>query len=339
MKPPGGVFTVSLDVELFWGVRDKRSIVQYRDNLLGVRNAVELMLEAFEEFGIHATWAFVGFLFFPEAASLRGNLPLHRPRYRDGNLSPYPYIETAAELEPVFHFAPDVIDRVRRRGGQEIGTHTFSHYYCLEEGQSAEEFSADLAAAVRTAQECGVTLKSLVFPRNSCNPAYLDILTDMGISGYRGNEPAWFYQPGAGGPASIRKALRLVDSYVNLSGSNTYEIGDCLRQKPFNFPSSRFLRPFSPKLGAFDRFRLSRITSAMDQAAMKGRLFHLWWHPHNFGAQTGQNMQFLRKILRHYSKLGQLHGMISRNMGELADLALSEEAVGGRADSPEPGRA
>jgi len=42
-----GIFTISLDFELYWGVRDKRTIDQYRSNLSGVRSAVTQMLQTF----------------------------------------------------------------------------------------------------------------------------------------------------------------------------------------------------------------------------------------------------------------------------------------------------
>lgn len=35
--PGGGAFVISLDFELMWGVRDKRTIADYGRNILGVR--------------------------------------------------------------------------------------------------------------------------------------------------------------------------------------------------------------------------------------------------------------------------------------------------------------
>src|SRR4051794_3707314 len=74
-----GVFCVSLDFELYWGVRDKLSLVEYRDNLLGVRNAIPRMLALFQEYEIHATWATVGLLFFETKQQLLRALPEIRP--------------------------------------------------------------------------------------------------------------------------------------------------------------------------------------------------------------------------------------------------------------------
>lgn len=58
----------------------------------------------------------------------------------------------------------------------------------------------------------------------------------------------------------------------------------------------------------------------MTHAAKNKKLFHLWWHPHNFGMNTTQNFDFLNKIIVHYQKLYEQYGMVSMNMRELSDL-------------------
>ena len=64
---------------------------------------------------------------------------------RIGNLSPYRYGRSIQSKETEeLCFAPDLIRRIKETPGQEIGTHTYSHYYCLEPGQGIESFNADL---------------------------------------------------------------------------------------------------------------------------------------------------------------------------------------------------
>jgi len=319
MKLEYGVFTVSLDFELYWGVRDKRSIEQYRDNLRGVGNAVREMLRVFDANGIHATWATVGFLFFKDSETLKKNLPRHIPKYTVDILSPYKYIEVSGELEAEYHFAPEIIREIQRHSGQEIGTHTFSHYYCLEDGQSLAEFKDDISSAVKIAQNNGISVKSLVFPRNQWNPEYLVALTECGVRCYRGNESSWIYKASKDrGKSKIKSAIRLLDAYINISGHNTYELKDCLLNEPFSFPSSRFLRPYSDKTSILNWLKLKRINNAMHDAAINKRIFHLWWHPHNFGVNTKQNIEFLVKIIEHYKFLEKKYHMKSLNMGELS---------------------
>lgn len=321
-----GIFIISLDFELYWGVRDKRTIEQYEDNLLGVRHAIPAMLSLFAEYGIHATWATVGMLFSPDADDLRRQLPSVLPRYGNTVLCPYRYLEESDTLDARFHFAPDLIDAIHACHGQEIGTHTFSHYYCLEQGQDATAFRADLAAATSLAGRRGLQLRSLVFPRNQWNSDYLPILTEAGIRCFRGNEASWTHAAVRNAEQGrARRAVRLLDAYLNLTGQHTFAPADCIAQKPFNIPSSRFLRPYSRRLAVLDGLRLRRITRALDDAAAQQRAFHLWWHPHNFGVNLEANLQFLRRVLDHFRTLQQRGAMESLNMGELANRL---EAVG-----------
>ena len=62
----------------------------------------------------------------------------------------------------------------------------------------------------------------------------------------------------------------------------------------------------------------------MTQAAKAGEIYHLWWHPHNFGWHPKENLKDLEQILQHYQYLHEEYGMQSLTMGELADVVLSE---------------
>jgi len=61
-----------------------------------------------------------------------------------------------------------------------------------------------------------------------------------------------------------------------------------------------------------------RIKGDLTYAARQGLVYHLWWHPHNFGAHLEKNMATLRRILDHFQDLRQRYGMQSRNMAESA---------------------
>lgn len=331
MKHQPGIFTISLDFELYWGVRDKFSIDDYREQLLGVRSAVPAILELFEEYGIHATWACVGFLFFDNLEEMIEALPERQPNYQNKALSPYKYIfevlKNSRGLED-FHYAPDLISTILSCPHQEIATHTFSHYYCLENGNDIESFRADLQAACQIArQKYNVELKSLVFPRNQTQLKYLSVLSDLGILAYRGNENSWIYTAKNGdGDSLLRRALRLIDTYINLSGSNCYRIEKLSRQIPFDIPSSRFLRPYSNAFNLLEPLRLQRIKADLSYAAKKGQIYHLWWHPHNFGKNLAQNISFLRGVLSHYKELQKTDGIESLTMEEISEKLVASNS-------------
>jgi hypothetical protein len=60
----------------------------------------------------------------------------------------------------------------------------------------------------------------------------------------------------------------------------------------------------------------------MTFAAQNQLLFHLWWHPHNFGANTDLNVAFLRGILEHYASLRRQFQFQSLTMAEVAESVL-----------------
>ena len=323
-----GIFTISLDFELYWGLRDLFTLKEYQERLIGGREAVPYFLEQFKTHQVHATWSTVGLLFFNNRSALQENLPKVQPNYSNKNLSPYPYIESNNlgndEDSDPYHFARSLIDLIKIYPGQEIGTHTFSHYYCLEEGQTADEFKADIEAAILAAKQINIEIKSLIFPRNQYNQTYLEIIKKLGIIAYRGNEQSWLYQASKRESHSFsRKVIRRIDDYINLSGYHCYHPEQLQGQYPINIPSSRFLRPYLPPLAILEPLRLKRITSAMTHAAKNGLIYHLWWHPHNFGVNTKENRSILNNILAHYLHLNKKYGMRSMNMCEIAKLHLA----------------
>ncbi len=319
-----GTLIISLDFELFWGVRNHLTLAQYTPDLVGVRRAVPALLELFDRHQIHATWATVGFLFFRTRAELLSSLPHTLPQYEDSSLSPYPYLENLGTEEGTdpFHFGASMLECIRQHPHQEIASHTFSHYYALAQGQDRAAFRADMDCAVNAAKRMGFTLKSLVFPRNQENKAYLDICRDFGFTSYRGITNSKSYQASDAPSSSFVRGLRLADAYSNLLGHHTYSAVDVARTVPCNLPGSRFLRPYTPKLKAFESLRLKRITGDLTDAARGGRTYHLWWHPENFGRNTEENLSFLESILVHFSRLRQEFGMTSQTMSETASQIL-----------------
>lgn len=287
------------------------------------------LLDAFSTFGLHCTWATVGLLFFDRKEELIEFIPDTRPEYANPALSPYPAIEGIgdSEREDPYHYALSLIRRILAHDGQEIGSHTFCHYYCLEAGQTADAFRADLASARAAANRIGVELKSLVFPRNQFNREYLDICRDAGILAFRGNEESWSYSAAGGEEGRVRRGHRLLDSYLNLSGHHCY-LPDADSSGLLNIRSSRFLRPVSKRLGALEGLRLGRIKQSMTHAARTGTVYHLWWHPHNFGADLASNAGFAHEILGHYHQLSERYGMRSLTMAELAGTVVDGRGHG-----------
>jgi hypothetical protein len=72
-------------------------------------------------------------------------------------------------------------------------------------------------------------------------------------------------------------------------------------------------------LSFIEGLKIRRIKKAMRYAAINGELYQLWWHPHNFGANTDKNFANLEVIFKEYSKLNRGYGYQSMTMTELTD--------------------
>ncbi len=318
MVENSGCLVISLDFELFWGARYSRTKEAYSANVLGAKEVIPAIIDLFEEYGVHATFATVGLLFCNSKEDIMKYAPFLKPNYTDKALSPYEnnYLNSLDDIKDPYHSALEVINLLKCSPVIEIGTHTFSHYYCWEQGQTIDEFEADIQAAVRIATDNGVELKSIVFPRNYEVKEYLKICIKYGITSYRGNPAHYFNREGG----LKDRLLRFIDTYVNISGKNIYSYNELKEDSIFNLKASRFLKPYSSKTAWLDGLKMRRIKHEMTAAAKQNKVYHLWWHPHNFGINQEKNLYMLEGILKHYNKLRLKYGYRSFSMKEFIDL-------------------
>lgn len=316
-----GALVISLDFELHWGVRDRVALDRdERARLLSARAVVPSVLQLFEEFSIHSTWATVGFLFARSREEMEFFSPSLLPQYKDPALNPYREVVGRDEADDPFHFAASLIASIATHRGQEIGTHSYSHFYCGESGQDALEFEADLRSAVAIANFEGYRIHSCVFPRNQVRSDYLDVLKRNGITCYRGTQAGFVNRAGSFRfqQSPHRRLIRLCDNYIDLFGPQTVDWP--AGPAPRSIAASRYLRPWSEMLAGFEEARYRRIAGAMTAAAGRGELFHLWWHPEDFARNRDRNLQFLRRVLVHFEHCRREFGMLSLSMSEAAGL-------------------
>lgn len=318
-----GILIVSLDFELFWGMQDCISFEKYQDHVLGGRKAIPILLELFYKHSIHATWATVGFQFANSYEELLKYFPKSedRPTYKNSVLSTYRCFEKIGknEIEAPCFYAPSLIKKISECEGQEIASHTFSHYYCKEVGQTIDQFKADMKAAISIAQEHGYQLSSVVLPRNQCTQEYIEVLSKMGFIAYRDEENDWIHKK-----VNIRflmRLLRLVDVYIPLTGQGGYIPQN--ENGIVNLIGSRMYKPFFKPLAFMERIKIKRIKRQMLHAAKTGKTFHLWWHPHNIGVKTDYHLKQLEEIFNYYDEMKDKYGMRSLNMKEAAQEILS----------------
>jgi hypothetical protein len=216
---------------------------------------------------------------------------------------------------PGLFFGRPTVEAVLGTAGQEVATHTYSHFYCDEPGATPEQFSSDLACARYIGAELGIQYRSIVFPRNQVKDEYLPTLTEAGVRVYRGNPRHPLYSNGHRTPGGIfGRAIRFADAWIDLTGP--HDGSPAKRDRVLDVPASMFLRPWSRRFQNLEPLRLMRVKKAMTEAASRGKVFHLWWHPHNFGLNIENNLHMLESILKHYQLLCDSHGMRSLCMSD-----------------------
>lgn len=329
-----GIFTISLDFELHWGGFEKWPLADYRTYFDNTRVIIPKMLQRFHRHEVHVTWATVGILFHRHRSTLERTIPERKPMYIERKLSAYHYMETLGigdnEKGDPYHYAGSLVDEIVNTPFQELASHTFSHYYCNEAGQTLDQFRDDLAAACGSARTLyNINLKSLVFPRNQFNEDYLRICRELGFTSVRDNPRDWFWNIRSTQNESAWKRLnRGLDAYLPVGKKNTYSL-DSVRSEqglPHCLPASRLLRPYNPKELLLNDMKIERIKNEMERAAQNHEVYHLWWHPHNFGNFPAESLAGLDRILTHYDYCRQRYGMISLTMSETSDLLTSLHA-------------
>lgn len=237
---------ISLDFELLWGVFDKVKPAEKEQYFRNTRDVIPETLALFSSYNIRCTWATVGMLFNENGDQWIENQPATLPNYQNQKLSAYRfYKENKDKIDDYFCFANQLISGIKKTKGQEIGTHTYSHYYCLEDGQNLASFKADLKMASKLAKKNGIELKSLVFPRNQFNTEYLRACKELGITSVRSNPSNWYWRDTQKDNLQ-QKIFRTADAYIGQK-DKSYDLEDIdieYSHLPIQQPASRLLRPY-----------------------------------------------------------------------------------------------
>lgn len=315
MRP--GKLIISLDFELHWGGAEKWDLEKKNSYFQETIKFIPELLKLFDENSIKATWATVGFLFARNKEQLISFSPEKKPTYNRIELSYYNLFSSLGvdEKSDPFHYAPTLIDLIVQTPGQELASHTFAHYYCNEQGQTVAQFDADLKAAQAIAQtNYGVTLKSLVLPRNQFNRSYLEVAHKNGIRVVRSNPDVWFWNNSFG---KLTPLLRAMDTLFPISESLSFE-----NIKEVNgvvlLPASRFFRSYKISERKIQQSKINRIKKEMTYAAKYNRNYHLWWHPHNMADDIENNKAQLIELIAHFKFLEEKYNFTSASMIDFA---------------------
>ena len=324
-----GYFLISLDYELQWGRFDK--VVLNEKRKLELENTLELIpkvLNLFADNNIAATWAAVGMMFNKNKDEWKHNLPSTIPSYNNTTLSPYNYFENIEKIDEYdkYFFALNSIKKIINTVKQELATHTYSHYYCLEQGQTLANFIDDLCKAKQLIEDQNCKMNSLVLPRNQFNQSYNDVCKKLDILTIRTNPKSWYWN--AEKDNILRRIFRLIDTFNLLSYSKCVHLNFFKKQisHPYFLPSSRFFRSWKPNSKIINHIKLLRIKLEMTYAAKHKKYYHIWWHPENFGSYPNECLKELKVIVQHYLKLQKKYGFRNVSMSKFGEIIKGNNA-------------
>ena len=305
-EPPAldcGAFVVSLDFELAWGTRGRPSAAKVGRYLNGTRPAIDRMLQLFQQYEISATWVMVGGLLL--GGSSRHPL-LSDPRYAEIPVGD-------CRSQPNW-YAEDIVEKIRGcQVPQELGCHTLTHMYVNESDESRQQLDWELGEFVKLFQQQGLPKPvSFIFPKHYMH--HFDLIAQHGFKCYRGPETGWFERLPT---APVRGAMRLLNS--RLRRLPVVGLPSPSPEGLVEIPSSQFYAPFQ-SVGKYVSLsdRVAQAIAGLNAAAKQKKIYHLWTHPFNMGADAESLMGGLESILQHFKTLHTNGQIECRSMGSLA---------------------
>jgi peptidoglycan/xylan/chitin deacetylase (PgdA/CDA1 family) len=261
-----GALTISIDLELAWGVWDHLTPDDLHMAETAERSICSALIELFDRYDVPATWAIVAALLDEKSA--------------------------ASHPGPVAcWYAPDIIEElVRAKVRHEIGSHGGRHVYF--DSISAAQAREDLEFAGDMHRTHALAFKSFVFPRNWVG--HLDQLAGSGLRTFRGPDDGWADAVGRfGGP--LRRAANLIDKALPLPPQL---VSATPRDALVDIPGSMLLMGRN----GVRRFVLPQVTRAklaagLERAKRSGQIFHVWFHPSNFYYRRDEQLATLAWFL------------------------------------------
>ncbi len=296
--PARGGFVISIDLEIAWGRPERPPTAGRRRALEREREIVDRLLALFARYGVRASWAVVGHLLLDGCARDRPLVHPEIPRpvvpnERTDWFTAHP----ARDGDPLW-YGRDLVERIRAASPpQEIGSHSFCHLLYAEDRTCIEAVRADIEAARRCHAASGLPFSTFVFPRNVVG--FRRLLAEAGIGAYRGR-PA-----GAQAPIRWRAARRVLTFLYFLSPLPARTV-EAFRDETgmVNVPQSMALYQRSGlRRLVSGRALAAKATRALERAADRRRIFHLWFHPESLAHATRTQLATLETILRHAQRL------------------------------------
>jgi peptidoglycan/xylan/chitin deacetylase (PgdA/CDA1 family) len=292
-----GALTVSIDLELAWGVWDILTAEDLAMAETAERPICAALLDLFDRYDVPATWAMVAALLDAKSAQAQ-----------PGN--------------PVCWHAPDIVERiVAARARHEIGSHGGRHIYFSEIAQVAAR--DDLAFAAEVHRANALPFRSFVFPRNAVG--HLDTVAEAGLRSFRGPDVGW--------TTAARRLGRRIGQGANLADKMLPIPPRPVTPKRagplVNIAGSMLLLGRNgPRRLVLPAVTRHKLAMGLRRAVRTGGTFHLWFHPSNFYYRREEQLDTLAWFLARAADEAGRGRIEIRTMGT---YAAQEPSRGGAA--------
>jgi peptidoglycan/xylan/chitin deacetylase (PgdA/CDA1 family) len=285
-----GKLTISVDLELAWGVWDWVTAEHLQMAETAERPIAAALIELFDRYEIAATWAIVAALLDEDSA-----------KSRPGRTACW--------------YAPDIVDRLlAAKVKHEIGTHSGRHIYF--DTATADEARADLAFARDIHRTHGLPFRSFVYPRGG--GGHFDVAYAAGLRTCSFSDVGWV--------EAVRRLGRRAGQGAHLLDMLLPIPPHPARPEPagglVNIRKSMLLMARNgPRRFVLPLVTRAKLRAGLARAQATGGTFHLWFHPSNFYYRRDEQLATLADFLEHAANEAGRGRIEIATMGAYADLS------------------
>jgi hypothetical protein len=289
-----GKLTISIDLELAWGVWDHLTPRDLRLAETAERPICTALIELFDRYRVPATWAIVAALLDEASATMH----------------PGP---------KACWFAPDIIERLTNaKAGHEIGSHSGRHIYF--DKASAVEAEDDIQFARSIHRAHSIAFESFDFPRGASG--HLAVLSSAGLKTCSYADVGWVVAARRGG-RRLGQMANLVDKLLPIPPSPAWaERNSAL----IHIPKSMLIMGRNGlRRMVLPAVTRTKLRLGLEHARRMGAIFHLWFHPSNFYHRCDEQLATLAWFLEHAASEANRGHIEIRTMGSYRE-SLSRPA-------------
>ena len=266
-------FSISIDLELAWGVWDKINQNHLNNAINLERKIVDKLLDIFNYYDLPVSWATVGAL-----------IDKNNKMINVGDKKAW--------------YAPDIIDKIiNSKTNHLIASHSYAHPNFKETNENI--IIEDFKKAEYFFKTLDIKPNVLVFPRNQV--AHLSILKKFNYKFYRSIDKSW-YKSVSTYSTFLGKIANINDKIFPFTANSIKPVKH--ENGLTEIPSSILLISRNGFKFAVTNFNMFyKIKKGIELAIKNKECFHIWFHPSNFYFKSNKQFDLLKNILKFVNKM------------------------------------